>query len=87
MSSVLQPVVVYRLVTAQSVDVHIVKAADAKRSLEKLVLHTKAVDSSTSSGKRRRREVDAGGADTSAEERALRALLRPEFDVRGCVLV
>ena len=79
--------VVYRLVTAQSVDVHIIKTADGKRSLEKLVLHGGAA---SSGGKRRRREVDGGGADTT-EERALRALLRPEFDVRHatalCVFV
>jgi hypothetical protein len=33
-----KPVVVYRLVTAQSVELHMVKTADSKRSLEKLVL-------------------------------------------------
>jgi hypothetical protein len=77
--SLSQPVVVYRLVTVDSVEVSIVKVADAKRSLEKLVLSASAP---APAGKRRKHN-EADAVDASLlQEAGLRALLKPEVDVR-----
>jgi hypothetical protein len=81
---VLQPVVVYRLVTASSIEVALVSAADAKRSLEKVVLHGQA----PAPGAKRRRRGQSSAIDDALlqEEEAIRDLLRPEFDVSGLLL-